>query len=586
MEASRPPALEPPRGPNGEGIPGPGAVPPRPWLGLRGKLLTLVLIASTIPVMAMGAYMLKRNGEILEEKSRESMLFSLTRRTAQVDEWLGDRLRELGRWSASFVLYEGLPGLRSKGLAGERALRDISAFLGSLLHHNAVYESLFVTDLEGEVLVSTRPEGLERTAKEILRAGPPRAAGCLTPVFRSQELGRPTLVALQPIQDRDLRTVGYIAGRIDPALLAARLGPPVAEPLAAFVLLDGEGRVVARKGSVAPEPGREPLALRVDDLLSKGPASVPKDVVGGTAGAALVAVRRLEGPLRGSLALSLPESVAYAPLAESRRTILVGGASLVLLVFAVTFLAAGHALRPVKRLSDGAHRMREGDLEVQVPAAGGDEIGELSRVFNEMARSVREGRKSLERAHDDLARTNAELRDANERLGQLAITDGLTGLFNHRHFQQTWTNEVLRAGRSGAPVAILMIDLDHFKEYNDLYGHTAGDEALRAVAGGIGWSIRSTDLAFRYGGEELAVILPGCGASQAVEIAGKIRLALRALPRSRERPRPLTVSIGVASFPESGASPREVLERADAALYRAKASGRNRIHVDPSGPTA
>lgn len=540
-----------------------------------------MLIASTLPVVAMGVYLLKRNGEILEEKARESLSFSLTRRTAQIDEWLGDRLRELGRWSASFVLYEGLPTLRAKGPAGERALRDVSAFLGSLLNHNAVYESLFVTDLKGNVLVSTRPESLDEVMIEPLRAGP-LAAGRMTPAFRSAKLRRPTLLALQPVQDRDLRTVGYVVGRIDPALLAARLGPPVTEPQASFALLDGEGRVVARKGQIVPEPGVERLGLRVDALISKSPASIPRDIIGGAAGAALVAARPLEGPLRGALLLSLPESVAYASLAESRRTLLAGGASLLLLAFAVTLLAAGRVLRPVKRLSDGARRMSDGDLEVQISAAGGDEIGDLTRAFNEMARRIREGRRSLEQARDDLARTNEGLRGANETLGQLAITDGLTGLFNHRHFQETWRAEVVRAEREGRPVGLLMIDLDHFKDYNDRYGHVAGDEALREVADGIRRSVRGTDLTFRYGGEEFTVILPGCNDAQAAEIAGKIRLTLRSLPRTADRPRGLTVSIGVAGFPESGVSQRDVLDRADEALYSAKAEGRDRVHVDES----
>jgi diguanylate cyclase (GGDEF)-like protein len=289
----------------------------------------------------------------------------------------------------------------------------------------------------------------------------------------------------------------------------------------------------------------------------------------------------MEGPLRGFLVLSLPESIAYASLGESRRAFLAGGASLVLLALVITFLVTAQVLRPVRRLAEGALRLSDGDLDVQIPPGGRDEIGDLTAAFNFMSRSVLEERRNVEQARDDLARSNAELRRTNEVLERLAITDGLTGLYNHRHFQDCWEREMGRAKREGRPVSLLMIDLDHFKAYNDRYGHTAGDEALCGVAHALRASLRNCDLVFRYGGEELTVILSGCESVGAAEVGEKIREVLRALPRSAERPGPLTVSIGVASFPADGALPREVLDRADAALYIAKSEGRDRVVRSP-----
>lgn len=529
----------------------------------------------------MGVYLLRRNGDILTEKARESLSFALARRAAQVDEWLGDRVRELGRWSSSFVLYEGLPTLRGKGVATERALRDVSVFLESLLRNNAVYESLFVTDLRGETLVSTAPETLDEPVRALLRAGPP-PSGRLTAIFRSPHLGRPTLLAVQPVQDRNLQTVGYVVGRVDLKLLEARLGAPTGEPAAFFTLVDDEGRIVARKGHIVPDPGTERAPPEISaGLQTAGGASSPVRRFGRGAGALLISTRTLEGPLRGFLVLSLPESVAYASLGESRRAFLAGGVSLVLLALVLTFLVAAQVLRPVRRLAEGARRLSEGDLKVQIPPGGRDEIGDLTVAFNSMSRNVLEGRRNVEQARDDLARSNAELRRTNEVLERLAITDGLTGLYNHRHFQECWQRATDRAEREGYPASLLMIDLDHFKDYNDRYGHTAGDEALREVANALRSSLRNNDFAFRYGGEELTVILPACESAAAARVGEKIRQVLRALPRSAERPRPLTVSIGVASFPADGASPREVLDRADAALYVAKLEGRDRVVRSP-----
>jgi diguanylate cyclase (GGDEF)-like protein len=525
----------------------------------------------------MGVYLLRRNGDILTEKARESLSFALARRTAQVDEWLGDRVRELGRWSSSFVLYEGLPALRGTGVATERALRDLNVFLESLLRNNAVYESLFVTDLRGETLVSTAPETLDEPVRASLRAGS-LPSGRLTAIFRSPHLGRPTLLSVQPVQDRNLQTVGYLVGRVDLKLLEARLGAPIGEPAAFFTLVDGEGRIVARKGHIVPDPGTERAPPEISaGLQTAGGVSAPVRRFGRGAGALLISTRALEGPSRGFLVLSLPESVAYASLGESRRAFLAGGVSLVLLALILTFLVAAQVLRPVRRLAEGARRLSDGDLEVQIPPGGRDEIGDLTVAFNSMSRNVLEGRRNLEQARDDLARSNAELRRTNEALERLAITDGLTGLYNHRHFQECWQRATDQAEREGYPASLLMIDLDHFKDYNDRYGHTAGDEALREVADALRSSLRNNDFAFRYGGEELTVILPVCESAAAAKVGEKIRQILRALPRSAELPQPPTVSIGVASFPADGASPREVLDRADAALYVAKSEGRDRV---------
>jgi len=316
------------------------------------KLVALVLSATSLPILAMGVYLLRRSGDILTEKARESLSFALTRRAAQVDEWLGDRVHELGRWSSSFVLYEGLPALRGKGVATERALRDLNVFLESLLRNNAVYESLFVTDLRGETLVSTAPETLDEPVRALLRAGSP-PSGRLTAIFRSPHLGRPTLLAVQPVQDRNLQIVGYLVGRVDLKLLEARLGAPTGEPAAFFTLVDGEGRIVARKGHVVPDPGTDRAPPEISaGLQTAGGASAPVRRFGRGAGALLVSTRALEGPLRGFLVLSLPESVAYASLGESRRAILAGGVSLVLLALVLTFLVAAQVLRPVRRLAE------------------------------------------------------------------------------------------------------------------------------------------------------------------------------------------------------------------------------------------
>jgi diguanylate cyclase (GGDEF)-like protein len=169
----------------------------------------------------------------------------------------------------------------------------------------------------------------------------------------------------------------------------------------------------------------------------------------------------------------------------------------------------------------------------------------------------------------------------------LARTDGLTGLCNRRAFDEMAESEWRRAQRSGRPLSLLMIDIDHFKGFNDLYGHSAGDDALAAVAQCIGENIRRPgDTAARYGGEEFAVLLPDTGDAGAVQVAETMRAAVQELDR-RHVASPyhiVTVSIGVSCTSERRfATLRAFVNAADAALYEAKGGGRNRVVCEPAG---
>jgi diguanylate cyclase (GGDEF)-like protein len=174
----------------------------------------------------------------------------------------------------------------------------------------------------------------------------------------------------------------------------------------------------------------------------------------------------------------------------------------------------------------------------------------------------------------------AELENANQRLSQLAVTDGLTGLYNHRYLHEQLRVAVERSMRSSVPVAMLMIDVDHFKKYNDRLGHPSGDEALRQVARLLAEDRRSVDVVARYGGEEFAILLHDARRAQAVEVAEKIRMRVAEAPIAGAEDQPLgkmTVSVGVAVCPDDATTAEALLESADVALYRAKKSGRDAV---------
>ena len=168
------------------------------------------------------------------------------------------------------------------------------------------------------------------------------------------------------------------------------------------------------------------------------------------------------------------------------------------------------------------------------------------------------------------------LEQLNERLKQLTVTDDLTGVYNHRHFRQILEDELDRAKRYQFSVSLLMIDVDYFKAINDTYGHLIGDKALIAVAQALKSSMRRADSVCRYGGEEFTIILPMTALKPAQDLAERLRqLIARTFPiKSLPIPQ-LTVSIGVASYPNDAQDAEGLLNAADQALYQAKHSGRN-----------
>ena len=199
-------------------------------------------------------------------------------------------------------------------------------------------------------------------------------------------------------------------------------------------------------------------------------------------------------------------------------------------------------------------------------------------------------------ARDIGARKQAEqvLRDTNQRLQvqieeierlqsalqELAVRDGLTGLYNRRYLDETLEREVSRARRDGHPLSLVMLDIDYFKRVNDTYGHQFGDEVLKALAVALSHDVRAEDVACRFGGEEFLILLPNMPLDAARVRAEAWRRSVEALSIVHgEFAVHFTISLGVAAYPEHGKTPDDLTRCADQALYRAKHEGRNQVSV-------
>ncbi len=204
-----------------------------------------------------------------------------------------------------------------------------------------------------------------------------------------------------------------------------------------------------------------------------------------------------------------------------------------------------------------------------------EELGRLNFSYSQMVLELKQAKQNAEK----LA---IELKQANDSLRELVFRDGLTGLYNHRFFQETLESELKRGKRYNFPVSIILADIDFFKKVNDTFGHPAGDHVLQKVGDMLIKLVRHCDIASRYGGEEFCVILPETSISGAKVLAERIRRGIEQMKIKHDNQIiPITISCGLASSDSDNCStPRDVLiKRSDQALYRAKENGRNRVEA-------
>jgi len=516
---------------------------------IRSKMLVFGILATLIPSFTTAWISYLQNKRSLTEKITGELQSVSAQTAREMDLWVKERLYELRVFASSYEVSENLDRITGRG--GAPALARLTDYLRSVRERFADYPELLVVNPRGEAVATTArqatPAHLPANWATAIRTD----NAVLGDTYWDGALAKGVVVFAVPIYQTGGRFLGALTAKLDLAAVHHLLRRFAAGTAGRVYLITVAGQPLA--GS---EAEREDLMQRhLDSAVTQRlleHEGLPIEFTG-LQGDRVVASAKRVPHVDWAVLVQVPAAEAFRQVNRLRNVTVLIVAALLVGVGLLAYVLGLLITRPLNRLTRGAARVAGGDLDVDLPVVGGRELRYVTEVFNDMVTRLRESRRELER---------------------LSITDDLTELYNRRYVMEALGNEVRRSRRLEHPFALLMLDVDHFKEYNDAYGHLAGDAALARVAAILKESTRDVDCAARYGGEEFVVLLPETEAQGATETAQRIqaRLARDELVGGK-----LTLSVGVAQFPEDGESPDELLAGADAALYQAKREGRNRV---------
>jgi len=533
---------------------------------VRSKILVFALTVALIPSSLTAWISYTQNRHALEAKIKQELLSSSAQAAREMDVWLKERLYDLRVFASSYEVSEKLSRRHPESSQGR-----LNDYLASVKDRFNEYEDLVVFDIQGRPVASTRGQGQpvqlpSEWSKELSANN--AVVGQAT---WDDSLGKGVLVVAVPVQRGEGRFLGVLAARL--SLKGAQKG------LRAFAPKGGQAYLITLTGGMivwTAESSAEMMKSRlrqrtIDRLKSREGQVVSYD---GISGEEVVGSLKRIPRAKWAVVSELPTDAAFQQIRRFRNLTLLLVCGLLFGVGAMAYRLGLRIVRPLERLIQGAAEVADGDLAVDLPAAKG-EVGELTTVFNHMVARLRQSRQQLDAM-------NERLRRQNEELERLSTSDALTGLYNRRYLTQRLSEELLRSYRHKSSFSVLMADVDEFKKYNDAFGHPAGDEVLKKVASILLNSTRSEDCTARYGGEEFAVLLTGTSGEVAAEVAERIRARVES---QKFAGRKITLSIGIAEFPDHGQSADEVIESADEALYAAKRAGRNRVVRAGSKPS-
>jgi len=519
---------------------------------IRLKILGLAVLATLLPSVGTAWISYLENKRALEAKANEELLSVSAQSARELDIWARDRRYDLRVFASSYEITENIQSV-ARG-SSPTAQQRVTDYLKSVSERFGDYDELLILAPNGQVVATS---GERATAVELPEGWQERLKGgdfiTGTPYWDDVDQRPEIVIAVPIVVASSERMLGTLAAEVDLLGLVDTLKTfaPGDSGLATLLTAEGSLIVSSAGGSAEAMQLRYPRET-IQAQLENG--ATPVELTDVTGERVFGSMRPVAG-IDWIVVAAIPTAEVYAQLARM-RIVTVSIVAGTLLVAAMVGYALGLIItRPLDRLTRAASKVAAGQLEVELVGTKGGEVGYLTEVFRDMVSRLRTSREELER---------------------LSVTDPLTGLDNRRRMMESLQNEVLRSRRLEHSFSVVMVDVDHFKEYNDAHGHVAGDEALKRVATVLRGALSDGDAVARYGGEEFFVLLPETAATAAADFAKRVRAALE---KHAPPAGPVTLSFGIAAYPAHGDSGEALIRAADAALYEAKRGGRDRSVV-------
>lgn len=529
---------------------------------IRTQIIGFALLAALIPSLGTAWVAYSQTKRSLTEKISEELTSVSSQAAREIDLWLKERFYDARVFASSFEVRENM--------ANRRAQTRLTDYLASVQERfRDQFEELIVVRPSAGVLATSRVEGPSAIPDAWInsRSVDPTI---VDPAYWDESLQETVVPIAVPVADTDGRFLGSLIAKakLDGARGILNGFAPGESGTLFLVERDGSLVVTSREATEdVMESGLSETARM--DLLDGDAAAVPFTDHDGTAS---LGTARFVPSSPWIVVAAIPRAEAFARTRRLTNVMLLSTVGIIVVVGSIAYHLALLIVHPLARLRVGAAEVAKGDLAVELPVEHGGEVGYLTEVFNEMVRRLKVSREELER---------------------LSTTDGLTGLYNRRYMMDVMEQEVERSKRIGRGFTVVMLDVDHFKKFNDRYGHDIGDQVLRMVAGRMS-RVGGGGKPFRYGGEEFAVVFPGKTTEEAFSSLDALRQDIKEsgfTVRARTRPKTkaakpknsngkrvsVTISIGVSERSEKNPTPEAVTKAADQALYRAKKGGRNRV---------
>jgi diguanylate cyclase (GGDEF)-like protein len=551
-----------------------------PWLALQslaariGFFVFAATLISALAVVLTSAHALRG---FLRTKIEEKLPAVTAQVHDRLDLWFAQRTFDVQVFARSATLVDGLAKHPHDRLAAADR-QVIEKYLNYVLAGSQQYASFFALDPEGNILFAVgRPVELDPDLRASLAAVEDTAVSQVLKLSDDR-----VQIISSVIRGRNERPLATLHAVLGVEALAAQLSNHELAESGRLILFDREGKALAASSGVDLS-----AMYRPTEFLGSDPATV-REYTGLDGVHVVASARPMEG-LGWTLVVQETSDDTFAPIAQILKRTLLLNMGIVAVLSLVAFRIATSMVGAIHKLSEAARRVRDGEPDVLVPiTSGGDEVGILTRTFAEMVERLHDARVEIEvrrqeseNANRLLLAQNHELQRANETLEQLAITDGLTKIHNHRFFQDQLSREIKRAERTGSPLALILLDIDDFKQLNDRFGHAVGDEVLQLLSAVLIEETRDHDLVARYGGEEFAVLAPSTDREGALAVAEKLRTAVaehRFCTKGSTTALSITVSIGLAIYHGNRSA---FFDEADRALYDAKANGKDCVVAPP-----